>query len=279
MKSSVVQVTEDYYDSSDADNFYFHVWGGEDIHIGLYETAEESIAVASRRTVERMAGKLEDRPAGTRVLDLGAGYGGAARFLAAEKGYRVTCLNLSAAQNKRNRSLNEAAGLADLIDVVDGNFENLPFDADSFDVAWSQDSFLHSGDRNRVFEEIDRVLVPGGEIVFTDPMQKPGVDRELLRPVLDRIHLESMGSVADYRQFAEDLGWTLVEMDLFNDQLGRHYARVRGELESRKEELGEKCSSDYIARMKAGLSHWVEASEAGRLEWGILRFLKSESSS
>ena len=31
--AEVVQQAERYYDSSDADEFYFRVWGGEDIHI------------------------------------------------------------------------------------------------------------------------------------------------------------------------------------------------------------------------------------------------------
>src|SRR5690606_36140771 len=39
--SEVVQTARDYYNSDDADNFYFHVWGGEDIHIGLYESENE----------------------------------------------------------------------------------------------------------------------------------------------------------------------------------------------------------------------------------------------
>ena len=32
-------VAAHYYDSSDADQFYELVWGGEDIHIGLYSDA------------------------------------------------------------------------------------------------------------------------------------------------------------------------------------------------------------------------------------------------
>ena len=36
-RSTAVEVAERYYDSSDADSFYAEIWGGEDIHIGLYE--------------------------------------------------------------------------------------------------------------------------------------------------------------------------------------------------------------------------------------------------
>jgi len=53
--SPVVETARQYYNSDDADNFCFHVWGGEDIHIGLYALQGESIATARRRTVDVMS--------------------------------------------------------------------------------------------------------------------------------------------------------------------------------------------------------------------------------
>ena len=35
--STTREITEIYYDSAAADNFYFNIWGGEDIHIGIYD--------------------------------------------------------------------------------------------------------------------------------------------------------------------------------------------------------------------------------------------------
>ena len=49
MNSSSSTVAATYYDSSDADRFYAEIWGGEDIHIGLYEPADHPIATASER--------------------------------------------------------------------------------------------------------------------------------------------------------------------------------------------------------------------------------------
>ena len=84
--SAVVKTAQDYYDSDDADNFYYHVWGGEDIHIGMYESLEDDIADASERTVDAMASQCLTKPSSqTKVLDVGAGYGGAARWLAGVK--------------------------------------------------------------------------------------------------------------------------------------------------------------------------------------------------
>jgi len=93
--SEVVETARHYYNSDDADNFYFHVWGGEDIHIGLYEGPQDTIAEASRRTVERIVRLACNLGSSSRVLDVGAGYGGAARYLAGRYGCRVVALNLS----------------------------------------------------------------------------------------------------------------------------------------------------------------------------------------
>jgi sarcosine/dimethylglycine N-methyltransferase len=272
--SEVVKTAQTYYNSPDADNFYYHVWGGEDIHIGLYDPPSEAIGPASARTVETMASHLETLGPGSRVIDVGAGYGGAARYLARKYGCHVTCLNLSEAQNERNREKNVEQGLADRIEVIDGSFEDIPSLDDSFDIAWSQDAFLHSGRRARVLDEVDRVLKPGGEIIFTDPMQADDVPEGVLQPVLDRIHLDSLGAIGFYREQARRLGWSEVEVVEMTHQLVNHYSRVGDELRSRRDELTTWVSNDYIDRMLQGLQNWVNAGKSGYLAWGILHFRK-----
>ena len=109
--SDVVETARQYYNSEDADNFYYHVWGGDDIHIGIYHDSNEDIAAASRRTVKHMADMVSGLHAGSRVIDLGSGYGGSARYLVERYGCHVTALNLSETENERNRDINEQKGL------------------------------------------------------------------------------------------------------------------------------------------------------------------------
>jgi len=273
--SSTVKMAQEYYNSDDADNFYFHVWGGEDIHVGIYENPTEDIATASERTVATMSSQCQDTlNARSRVLDLGAGYGGAARRLTGEFGCHVTCLNLSEAQNIRNRSMSAEQDMADRIDVIDGNFEAVPASDQYFDLAWSQDSILHSGERERVLEEVDRVLKPGGAFIFTDPMQADNCPEDVLQPVLERIHLDSLGSFAYYRQQAQNLGWEEVTVTDLTPQLVTHYTRVRQELTKRGKTLPDKVSGKYIDRMIQGLGHWIDAGNNGYLSWGIMHFKK-----
>ena len=272
--ASVVATARDYYNSDDSDHFYHEIWGGEDIHIGLYEAPDEAIARASTRTVATMAGALGTIGAGTRIADFGAGYGGSARWLARTYGCRVSCINLSEVQNERNRQLTASAGLGHLVEVREANFERAPLADASCDHVWSQDSLLHAGDRARVLAEVDRVLKPGGSLIFTDPMQADDCPDGVLTPVLDRLHLDSLGSIAFYRAEAKRLGWRQIAVQDLTPQLIMHYMRVRQDLRARRSELDGRISPAYIDRMLAGLAAWIDAGKNGHLAWGILHFGK-----
>ncbi|GAB3463416.1 hypothetical protein GCM10027570_50650 [Streptomonospora sediminis] len=269
--STAVQTARDYYNSSDADTFYHTIWGGTDIHVGLYESDNDDIGAASARTVERMAGKV-DVTADTQVIDIGAGYGGSARYLAATYGCQVTCLNLSEVENERNREKNREAGLDHLITVIDGSFEDIPVQDNGFDVVWSQDAFLHSGDRSRVMEEVVRVLRKGGHFVFTDPMATDSASSETLQPILQRLHLDTMGTPGFYDREAARLGMSKVGFEDLSEQLPNHYGRVLAETERREPELSGKISNEYLEHMKTGLRNWVNGGRSGSLAWGILHY-------
>ncbi|SFP78366.1 sarcosine/dimethylglycine N-methyltransferase [Nitrosomonas cryotolerans] len=278
-RSTAVETARDYYNSKDADYFYSQIWGGEDIHIGLYEAVDEAINEASQRTVVTMAGRLSGLDADCHVLDIGSGYCGAARYLAKTYGIRVTGLNLSEVENKKAREHNISAGLSSYIEVCDGSFETMPFESASsshngFDIVWSQDAILHSGNRQQVFAETYRVLKSGGYFIFTDPMQADDCPEGVLQPILDRIHLSSLGSPNYYCTIAKALGFEVLDFDDQTNQLVNHYQRVLEETEARAAELEGKVSANYVERMKAGLRYWITGGKAGYLAWGIFLLRK-----
>ncbi len=273
--SPAVDTAREYYNSSDADRFYATIWGGEDIQIGLYQSDNDSIVDASRRTVEKMASSVKNLDSKTRVLDIGSGYGGSARYLVKQYGCQVGCLNLSETQNARNRELNQKEGISLAINVIDGSFEDIPLPDSSVDLVWSQDAILHSGDRKRVFEEVYRVLAKGGQFIFTDPMQSAKCPEDVLQPIFDRIHLDSLGSIEYYQQLAKDLGLKEVGIMDLSKNLPAHYSRVLQELVAQHHTLIRVCAEEYLDNMKVGLQHWVDAGMAGHLTWGILHFQKN----
>lgn len=265
-----------YYDNPDSHAFYSMIWGGEDLHIGLYpeKGPTPTVREASDAIVDRMAATLTGLGAGVKVLDLGAGFGGSARRLAGRYGCSVRCLNLSEYQNAYNLQKIKEAGLEDKVSVAHGVFEDVPEADESFDVVWSQDAILHSDRRAEVLGEAFRVLKPGGQLIFTDPMRSEAATPESLQPILDRVGLADLGSWAFYEETAKKLGFEALDQIELTSSFRTHYARIAEELEAHYDQLREKASAAYLDKMLAGLRHWVDGADRGDLTWGIQRFRK-----
>ncbi|MFF4406870.1 SAM-dependent methyltransferase [Streptomyces sp. NPDC001404] len=263
-------VARTYYDSDDVNGFYVHAWGGDDIHVGIYTDGHDTVAAASRRTVGHLAGKAADllRPGGT-VLDLGSGYGGAARALAEQYGCRVTALNISEVQNRRHRELNAARGLDGLIDVVTGSFNDIPFPDGSFDVVWSQEALCHSGDRARTLQEAVRVLRPGGRLLFTDTMAAEDAPEEELRPLAERLTNADFATPGFYLRQLSQLGLSDVQFEDLTAHMLTHYERITGEVEAQDPQLLGAVSAAYVERLRENLPRWASACRAGLLSWGV----------
>ncbi|ARF52936.1 SAM-dependent methyltransferase [Streptomyces gilvosporeus] len=259
-----------YYDSSDVDAFYDSIWGGEDIHIGIYAHEREQVRAASRRTIEHVVAKVAHLLGpGRRVLDLGSGYGGAARYLAEHFGCRVTALNISEQQNRRHRTTNAERGLDGLIEVVTGSFDDIPFPAEHFDVVWSQDALCHSGDPGRTLGEVARVLGPEGEFVFTDIMAADDTPAEAIRPLLTRLAAPSLTTPGHYQKLLPQVGLAKVEFEELSQQLRNHYTRLTEEARRYHAEPDGAISPSYLARVRENLPLWQRACRDGLLVWGI----------
>ncbi|WP_171169046.1 cyclopropane-fatty-acyl-phospholipid synthase family protein [Streptomyces sp. I05A-00742] len=270
------EATRRYYETGDVDAFYDTVWGGEDIHTGIYDREGEPVAEASRRTVERLAEHLAERLGpGRRVLDLGSGYGGTARYLAGRFGCRVVALNLSETQNERHRKTNAERGLDGLVEVLTGSFHDVPYGDGEFDAVCSLEALCHSDDRARALTEAARVLAPGGALAFTDIMAAEGTPADALRPVVARLGVDALATPSFYREQLTGLGLDDVGFDDRSEQLVRHYVRLTEETEARKDALRDLISPEYLQQLLVNLPLWVDAARQGRLRWGIFHARRS----
>lgn len=104
--------------------------------------------------------------AGQRVLDLGCGVGGPARFLAREYGCRVSGLELVASYCEAARVLTKLTGLNNLVSFHQGDMRAIPFADASFDCVWSQHTVMNIDDKAALASEMKRVLCPGGRAVI-----------------------------------------------------------------------------------------------------------------
>ena len=127
------------------------------------ELAVESFAgVANPWQLGRLA-------AGERVLDLGSGAGTdslVAAQMVGEQGH-VSGIDMTPAMLAKARAAAAAMGVTN-VEFVESEAERLPFADESFDVVVSNGVIDLIPDKDAVFAELHRVLVPGGRMQIAD---------------------------------------------------------------------------------------------------------------
>ncbi len=109
------------------------------------------------------------------LLDLGCGSGGPALRIALKTGCRVTGVDLHPDAVAAAHANAQAAGLAERAAFRQADAaEPLPFAEGSVDALICIDAINHLPDRPRVLADWQRVLKPGGRLLFTDPIVVTG---------------------------------------------------------------------------------------------------------
>lgn len=110
---------------------------------------------------------------GMRVLDVGGGLGGPARTLAAEFGCDVTVLDITEEYCRVGEMLTHRTGQSERVTFRCGSALDMPFDAASFDVVWTQHSTMNIEDKERLYSEARRVLGPQGRLAAYEVVAGP----------------------------------------------------------------------------------------------------------
>jgi arsenite methyltransferase len=132
------------------------------------------LANVPERAVESFAGvanpfSLGRLEPGERVLDLGSGAGTdslVAAQMVGETG-RVAGIDMTEPMLAKARAAADELGAAN-VEFVEGEVECLPFADGSFDVVISNGVIDLIPDKDAVFSEVHRVLVPGGRVQIAD---------------------------------------------------------------------------------------------------------------
>ena len=109
-----------------------------------------------------------------RVLDVGCGLGGPARYLAGRFGCRVSGIDLTAEFCDVARHLTALLGFEDRVSVSQGDALAMPFDDATFDGAYSMNVSMNIADKRALYREIHRVLRPGAWLMLSEAAQGPG---------------------------------------------------------------------------------------------------------
>jgi ubiquinone/menaquinone biosynthesis C-methylase UbiE len=111
-----------------------------------------------------------------RALDLGSGSGRLALAIAEESpGMAVIGLDLSQEMVETASGNARESGLADRVTFVKGSVDKVPYPEASFDVVVSTLSLHHWPNPTAVFDEVGRILRPGGRFLIVDLRRDVGL--------------------------------------------------------------------------------------------------------
>ena len=153
----------------------------------------------------------------SRVLDIGAGIGGPARYLAHTTGCHVTAIELQPSLNALAVDLTRRCGLADRVTHVCADALSHPLPDGAFDAAVSWFAVLHMPDRKALFTRLARALRSDGACYIEDlAMHAPFTPDDLhdLRTIVFGI---TVTSIERYAADARAAGFVDIEATNLKD--------------------------------------------------------------
>jgi tocopherol O-methyltransferase len=206
-----------YYDANTA-AFVRRGQGGSlgAIHRAVWGPGVTDRGTAFRYVENLLLRRLDATPADRtpHVLDLGCGVGGSLTYLAQQRSLRATGVTLSPVQARLGQQRVAETGIANRVEILEGDYTNLPAGIGDIDLAYAIEAFVHGPSPESFFVEARRVLVSGGLLIVCDDFRTDGGDPAAARTLAQFAHgwhVNTLLAPAALRDLAARAGFDLVE--------------------------------------------------------------------
>jgi cyclopropane fatty-acyl-phospholipid synthase-like methyltransferase len=156
----------------------------------------------------------------SRVLEIGSGLGGPARYLAHTVGCHVTALDIQDEMHAIASDLTQRAGLGARVTHVLGDALTYPFPDAGFDAVVSWLVVHQIPDRPRLFERLRQALRAGGGLYIEDLYARAPFKGDDIADVRQMLYGVTMTGVEEYEREVTAAGFTVVEMDEMSEPWG-----------------------------------------------------------
>jgi sarcosine/dimethylglycine N-methyltransferase len=251
------------------------IWDGVNI-------SEIAVGVASTQMTEWMwnkakgmcpAYRLKKKGSVVNYLDLGAGEGEAARWICKQDAdIHIKCINISRAQNAKNRELSDEEGLGGQVTVETGTFERMdPEYSNLYDGCMSQNSFVHAFNRLHAFTEAYKVTKGGGWLLVSD--LTCGEEEDISKEEdFDTQNVTKWVTTSQSLDMARQAGWAEVQFVDMTDKIKTSCQAMIQKIKILTADTTENSESynNSLTSWRANLSKRIGQIDRGVFKWGIV---------
>jgi len=177
----------------------------------------------------RLGELLELKP-GDELLDVAAGIGDSAIFLAQRFGCRVTGIDFGAGNVAEARARAEAAGVANLVQFEQGDAERVDYPDAGFDSVVCECAFCTFPDKRAAAAEFGRILRPGGRLGLSDLTRSRALPPELNGLLAWIACIGDAQPVGEYISHLEVAGFETLVVESHDDALKKMIRDIQGRL-------------------------------------------------
>ena len=228
----------------------------------------EQIHSGKDEVTDRMAAAVGLKP-GMHVLDVCSALGAPARHIAKKYGVKVTGLDFTKTMNTKAIERNKAAGLDNLITIVDGTALDMPFKKDTFCAVWGQEAWCYVTDKDQLMAEAYRVLAPGGKIIFTDWVITGKPTEDELAKLYESMAFPYMETLQGWADLMKKHGFKNIEVKDQTDEYAKCFDEYKKMVEvDLKPAIMKNFGPDLFGFATGLVNLWRDAAHAHKVGRG-----------
>ncbi|MFX1274739.1 MAG: class I SAM-dependent methyltransferase [Promethearchaeota archaeon] len=233
---------------------------GEQIHVG---GPDQTDVLAKKVGLDKGGENLY-------LLDICSALGGPARHLAEKYGTRVVGLDITLEMVEEAIKRTDGKSYADKIEYRLGSGLDIPAHVETFDVVWGQDAWCYIRDKNRLIQEVNRVMKIGGSLGFTDwiwgPIDPPEVEADFLMEFMVFPDLQTLNG---YVELIKGVGMNLQEKEDLGEDFANHIDKYVEILQRAKNDIIDGFGEELYNEAEKGVKAWQKAAHKKWVSRGL----------
>ena len=189
----------------------------------------------------------------TKILDVGSGIGGPARYIANQTGAEITAIELQSDQNNLAKDLTKKCGLSNKVNHICGDILDYDFKNQTFDAVVSWLTLYHIANHEILLKKLFDLLNPNGFFYaedITSRINLSNADRKEIKKEIYGIHLPYFDNyISNLEQngfkliFSEDMSssWT----DFTKERIKKYNSEKERNIKVHGKEVYESLNSFY----------------------------------